>query len=120
MIQAAVFDLDGTLVDNMGVHLRAWQQIGRKLGKEISAEQFERDFAGRKNEEIFPRLLGRAVPDPEWRPLADEKEAAYRELYRGKVAPMPGAPALLQALKQKGIKRAIASAAPPENRAGGG
>ena len=117
MIRAAIFDLDGTLVDNMAFHLRAWQAIGQKLGHAITAEQFERDFAGRKNEEIIPRLLGRLVPPDELHALAEEKESAYRELYRPHLAPMAGAVELMDKLAAKGLKLAIASAAPAANRA---
>jgi beta-phosphoglucomutase family hydrolase len=115
-LRAAVFDLDGTLVDNMAFHLQAWVQMGKKLGHAITAEQFERDFAGRKNEEIFPRLLGREVPPDELQRLADEKESTYRALYRAHVRPMPGVTALLDTLAARGIPCAIASAAPEGNR----
>lgn len=116
MLQAVVFDLDGTLVDNMGFHLRAWQATAEELGVTVSAEQFEREFAGRKNEEIFPALLGRPVPPDALHALAEAKEARYRELYRPHLQPMRGAPELLDALTSRGVKVGIASAAPAENR----
>lgn len=115
-IGAVVFDLDGTLVDNMGFHLRAFQAMGARLGKEISPELFEREFAGRKNDEIFPMLLERHVPAEELHALAEEKEASYRELYRPHLAPMRGAQELIEALLARGVKLAIASAAPAANR----
>src|SRR4051812_7197200 len=114
--RAAVFDLDGTLVDNMGFHLRAWQAISARLKLTVTAEQFEREFAGRKNEEILPRLLGPEVPAAELEALAEEKESAYRELYRPHAAPMAGAVELIAKLRARGYRIAIASAAPPKNR----
>ena len=58
-IRAVLFDLDGTLVDNMPFHIEAWIETARSLGREITAAEVMRDFAGRRNEEILPALLGR-------------------------------------------------------------
>lgn len=113
---AVIFDLDGTLVDNMGFHLQAWQAIATRLGVAVTAEQFERQFAGRKNEEIFPALLQRTIAPAELEALAEEKESAYRALYRPHLAPMPGAAALLDRLQEKRVALGIASAGPPKNR----
>jgi beta-phosphoglucomutase family hydrolase len=115
-LQAAVFDMDGTLVDNMRFHAAAWVAISQRLGLNVPAERFEREFAGKKNEEIFPLLLGRPLPDDELARLADEKESLYRSLYAGHLVPLAGALELLERLAQAGIRRAVATAAPPANR----
>ncbi|MGZ3458995.1 MAG: HAD hydrolase-like protein, partial [Archangium sp.] len=60
-LAAAIFDLDGTLVDNMRFHVQAWVAMARGLGLDAPAERFERELNGRRNEEIFPALLGRPV-----------------------------------------------------------
>jgi beta-phosphoglucomutase family hydrolase len=114
---AAVFDLDGTLVDNLPYHLQAWQQMSGQLGVEMTPERMEHEFSGRKNEEIIPVLLGRAVPHDELQRLAEQKEQLYRDLFRPHMKPLPGAVELLQRLKAAGYKLAVASAAPAKNRA---
>lgn len=116
MSAAALFDLDGTLVDNMAYHARAWMQLCKKHGIEASVEQFEREFAGKKNGEIVATLLGPGVPADKVRALADEKEAVYRELYGKHVAWVAGARTMVMRLKAANIPTAIASAAPPKNR----
>jgi beta-phosphoglucomutase family hydrolase len=113
---AAVFDMDGTLVDNMRFHAEAWVAISRRLGVEASAERFEREFAGKKNEEIFPLLLGRRVPPEELERLAEEKESHYRALYGPHVALHTGAEGFLRRLRGAGVKLAVATAAPKRNR----
>lgn len=115
--RAAVFDMDGTLVDNMAFHAQAWREMARRLGAEFSAETYERHYAGRKNEELLPLLLGRPLSRDESARLAGEKEAKYRELYRPHMAPLPGLLALLERLEEAGVRRAVATAAPAENRA---
>jgi len=115
---AAVFDMDGTLVDNMGFHARAWMQTADRLGvKGFTVEHFEQHFAGKKNDEIFPELLQRALGVDELAQLAHEKEALYRAMAAPHLTPMPGLLAFLDRLRAAGVPIAIATAAPPENRA---
>lgn len=116
VVRAVLFDLDGTLVDNMPFHIDAWIESARALGREITAATVMRDFAGRRNEEILPALLGRPVPADELAALADAKEARYRELFAPHVAPVRGTLALLDELAARGVVVGIASAAPKPNR----
>jgi beta-phosphoglucomutase len=114
-IHAVLFDLDGTLVDNMSFHIAAWIEFGRMLDRELSREQIL-GFAGHKNEEILPKILGRALHAEELTRFAEQKEARYRELYAGQIELHAGADAFLDLLAARGVARAIASAAPLENR----
>ncbi len=114
---AAVFDLDGTLVDNISHHLEAWVALARSEGVELTRERFARELSGKKTDETLPLLLGRALDGGEVARLAARKEAHYRTLYAPHLAFVPGAEALVRGLRARGAKVAIASAAPPENRA---
>ena len=113
---AAVFDLDGTLVDNMRFHGDAWVALGARLGASATREDFELRWAGKTAREIFPALLGREVGEAEAAALEHEKESAYRAAYAPHLAPLAGLHAFLDRLDVAGVKLAIASAAPAENR----
>jgi HAD superfamily hydrolase (TIGR01509 family) len=113
---AAVFDLDGTLVDNMRFHGEAWEGLARRLGSTARRERFEHEWAGKKSEEILSLLLGRPVTGEELARLSEEKESAYRAAYGPRVAPVPGLHAFLQRLRHAGYRLALATAAPAENR----
>ena len=52
---AAIFDLDGTLVDSFDAHSLAWSRMGQRHGVPITAEQFERHF-GRRNEQMLREI----------------------------------------------------------------
>jgi beta-phosphoglucomutase family hydrolase len=116
-IHAVLFDLDGTLVDNMSFHIDAWIAIGRELGQELTRERILREFSGRKNEELLPMVVGRALEREELARLAARKEALYRELYTPHIALVAGALEFLDRLDANNIAYGIASAAPAENRA---
>lgn len=113
---AALFDLDGTLVDNMRFHAQAWVELCRRHGVEVPFERFHREFAGKKNEEILPIVFGAALSVADARRIADEKEALYREMFAPHLTLLPGAQALLERLRAAKVPCAIASAAPPLNR----
>ena len=44
MITAAIFDLDGTLVDSNDLHTEAWQETFRHFGKEISYQELRQQI----------------------------------------------------------------------------
>lgn len=115
-LQAAVFDLNGTLVDDIRFHFQAWQALGERVGFAMDEAIFQ-SCNGLKNEDIFPRLLGREVGPSLLEALGREKEEHYRALYRPHLAPLRGAVELLSVLRGRGVKLAVASSAPIENRA---
>lgn len=117
ILRGAVFDLDGTLVDNMRWHARAWTALVRAHARDrrtdAELESFIYAHAGMKNEELIPLLV------PGARDLAahsEEKESLYRQLYAASLAPLPGLVPLLDALQYLGVALAVASAAPLANR----
>lgn len=115
LVAGAVFDLDGTLVDNIAFHYEAFRRLAARLGKTMDEATFQ-SFNGLKNADIFPTFLGRALSAAEIQALAAEKEETYRRIYQPELAPHRGAAALLDRLRAAGVKLAVASSAPPENR----
>lgn len=113
-IRGAIFDMDGVLVDNARFHVRAWQQLGRELGKELSDGEIRAVF-GQRNREMLASLGGRAFSDEETSRFTQHKEELYRDLIAPELVPTPGLPEFLEDLKQKGIKTAVATSGPIAN-----
>jgi HAD superfamily hydrolase (TIGR01509 family) len=114
-MRAAIFDLDGTLVDNMPVHAEAFAIFARRHGLAPLTMDDRKRLDGRRNKEIFPDLFGRALTDEEQERFAEEKEALYRELSANRLEPVAGLFALLDRLAAHAVPVAIATSAPPEN-----
>jgi len=109
---AAVFDLDGTLVDNMSFHAKAWVALMRRFGIEVPPARIEREFAGRRNQEILPVLLGRPLAPAELAELGEEKERLYQELYRPHLQLLRGCRNFLDRMARAGRPMALATASP--------
>jgi beta-phosphoglucomutase len=114
-MRAAIFDLDGTIVDNMPVHGEAFAIFARRHGLAPLTMEDRKRLDGRRNREIFPDLFGRPLSDEEQERYADEKEALYRELSAGCLEPVRGLVALFDRLDAHRIPVAIATSAPPDN-----
>ncbi|WP_020569516.1 HAD family hydrolase [Neolewinella persica] len=114
--QALLFDLDGTLVDNMMVHHRAWQRKLAELGLEYSLERVKEEIHG-VNLEILERLFGDRFTHEERTQIAWDKEAAYREIFAADFAAniVPGTLDFIRQAHALGIPMAIGTAGPEEN-----
>ncbi len=111
---ALIFDMDGTIVDNMRFHDDAWESWHREHGLPFDRPAFFRTTAGMAVSEIvgpyFPGVAAEEIAR-----LGEAKEALYRETYRPHVVPLPGLLPLMARARSFGVPMAVASAAPPEN-----
>jgi len=110
-----VFDVDGTLVDNMAWHVRAFDAFVRRHGLPTMTLETRRQTDGKRNKEVFPVLFGRALSADEIQAFEEEKEGAYRLLSRAGLVPMTGLVRLLDHLDWHGIPVAVATSAPEAN-----
>lgn len=113
MDKAAVFDLDGVLVDSSQFHYESWVRLGEEVGFTMTPEFFRATF-GQRNDAILKRLVPNATEEQIER-WGERKEALYREVAKGRLKPLPGSVELVQGLKRLGFCLAIASSTPRLN-----
>lgn len=108
--KALLFDLNGTMIDDMQYHIRAWHRIINELGFDISLERTKEECYG-KNDELLERIFPGRFSAEEIKRMSFEKEAAYQNEYKPHLALLPGLADFLQMSKAGNIPMAIGSAA---------
>lgn len=111
---AAIFDMDGTLADNMPLHHAAFRQFIERHRLMPPAADVAAGLTGKRNREIMPVLFGRPLDEAELAAAAEEKEALYRAMIPG-ISPLAGLVPLLDVLDRHGIPLALATSAPAGN-----
>src|SRR5687768_2946362 len=99
----------------MHLHAEAFAVFAERHGLPPLTREDRARLDGRRNSEIFPILFKRDVARDEWLAYEHEKEGLYRELSRGRLAPLNGLHQLIDRLKQEGIPMALATSAPKPN-----
>lgn len=115
MIKGLIFDMDGTLIQNMPYHMKAFDVQAERHGYKLTQPVSNR-FYGRHNDEIFLNVVEPWVVEKYGLQfLSEEKEAIYRELYADNVRLTDGLEALIADAKANGVKCYIGSAGPRVN-----
>lgn len=114
-LKGLLFDMDGTLVDNLAYHFKAFDAYAQREGFTL-LEPVSLKINGMHSNDIFPLLLGdEVVAEYGLDRLNCEKEEVYREMYRPNIEPIVGIMEFLKAAKAAGVKCAIGSSGCREN-----
>ncbi len=108
--KAFLFDLNGTMIDDMQYHINAWYRILNHLGADITIEKTKAECYG-KNDELLERIFPGRFSVQEKGDLSIAKEQAYQTAFRPHLQLLPGLETFLQHARQHDIKMAIGSAA---------
>ncbi len=81
MERAALWDLDGTLLDSAEFHWISWQEVLLAENFELSRERFLASF-GMRNDAILRDYFGEDISTKDIARITDAKEEKYREMVR--------------------------------------
>src|SRR5688500_6558925 len=114
--KAFLFDLNGTMIDDMWYHLDVWYDVVvNQLGARLTYEQVKDQLYG-KSQEVLIRIFGEdRFSAAELGIISSNKEDDYQPKYRPHLELLPGLSSFLEAAFNKNINLAIGSAAVPVN-----
>jgi beta-phosphoglucomutase len=108
--KAFLFDLNGTMINDMPYHIKAWHRILTNIGANISLERMKQECYG-KNEELIERILPERFSETEKTAMGLAKEKTYQEVFKKELRLLNGLHDLLSNSHKAGIRIAIGTAA---------
>jgi len=110
-VEAALLDVDGTLIDSNYQHALAWYRAFRRHEIVLPLWRIHRAI-GMGGDQLVPALVGPKLDEEQ----GDDIRAARDEIYTGglmdEVAPLEGAHELIAELKDRGFRVVLASSSP--------
>jgi phosphoglycolate phosphatase-like HAD superfamily hydrolase len=108
--KAAIFDLDGTLLDSVDLHAIAWQEAMEKFGHDVTFEQ-ARSQIGKGGDKLIPFFLSVDEQRDHGKELDDWRGERFKTKYLPLVRPFSAVPDLLRRVRGAGLRVAVASSA---------
>jgi HAD superfamily hydrolase (TIGR01509 family) len=110
MPRAAIFDIDGTLIDSVDLHALAWHEAFAHFGHDVSFEQ-ARSQIGKGGDNLLPAFLSDNQIQDHGEQLEAWRGKHFKANYLHMVRPFAAVPELLRRLSDEGLKLAVASSA---------
>jgi beta-phosphoglucomutase len=111
--KAIIFDLDGVLTDTSEYHFQAWKHLADDEGIPFTREENDAHLRGVGRRESLAYIIrGRSYSEEQIQEMMERKNRYYTKLIEGMTPAdlIPGGRALLEEIRKRGIKSAVASA----------
>lgn len=115
MPAAAIFDMDGVLIDSNPFHLQKWTEYLRERGVAFKEEELPKLILGKRNDSLIRHFFGPNVTQEESRRMSEEVEARFRAAFAAHAKPLPGLDRLVRECQVAGVPMAVASSAMRKN-----
>lgn len=113
-IEGVILDVDGTLVDSNRLHAQAWFDVFREAGLDGGTVLDIQRLIGMGSDKLLPEAVGIDAETPHGKRLSERRGRLFRSLYLPTVRALPGAHELVETLRDRGVRLAVASSAQPE------
>jgi HAD superfamily hydrolase (TIGR01509 family) len=113
LIKAAIFDVDGTLVDSNMAHVEAWREAFRHYGKTLPVEEVHSQI-GKGGDQLMPVFLSREELDRFGADLERLRLEIFTRDYLPQVRPFPKVRELFERIRGDGMRIAVATSSKQE------
>lgn len=110
MIKAVIFDIDGTLLDSVGLHAEAWVRTFKEFGKKVSLIEAKK-IIGMGSDQFLGDYFSEEEVEKDKEKIDEYRSELFAREYMSKVKPFPKVRELFLKLKEDEIKIALASSA---------
>jgi HAD superfamily hydrolase (TIGR01549 family) len=110
MPQAAIFDIDGTLLDSVDLHAIAWHDALVKFGHRVTFKEV-RSQIGKGADQLIPVFLSETECMEHGEEMTEWRGQLFKSQYLPLVRPFSAVPELLGRVHKAGLKVAVASSA---------
>jgi HAD superfamily hydrolase (TIGR01509 family) len=114
MLKAVLCDLDGTLLDSNGLHAEAWQRTFEHFDYKVTFDEALHQI-GKGGDQLVPVFVPEKDRERLQKPIEEYRKELFHAEYFDKVRAFPDARQLLQKMKERGLRIAIASSASKED-----
>jgi len=116
-VRGVILDVDGTLVDSVDAHARAWVEALAEVGHEVPFERV-RGLIGMGGDKLLPEISGIEKESEQGTALSDRRRELFEQRYLAGLKPFPQTRELVQRLLDEGLTVAVASSAAGEELGG--
>lgn len=109
-MKAVIFDIDGTLIDSVDLHARAWREAFEQFGITLGFKEI-RDQIGKGGDKILPTYLSKEQIADFGEELKEWRGEHFKKAYMQSVRPFHDSHDLLQKVKRSGKLLAAGSSA---------
>ncbi len=110
LVEAVVFDVDGTLIDSNDGHAQAWELAFARFGHVIPAAEV-RPHIGKGGDQLVPEFLPPEEVKTRGQAISDARTAIVKERFLPRFRPFPEVRELFLDLRARGVRLALASSA---------
>ena len=112
-IRGVILDVDGTLIESNDAQARSWVEAMAEHGYHVPYEQVRR-LIGKGGDKVLPETIGISKDSDEGKQISDRRGEIYKQRFLPTLKPTPGAKALVEEMRHRGLKVSVASSAPPD------
>ena len=110
LIKAVIFDIDGTLVDSVDLHAKAWQEAFAHFGHEVALEDV-RSQIGKGGDQLMPVFLSKKEIDRRGPEIEEYRSDLFKKRYLPGVRAFPAVRDLIKRIILNGQRIALGSSA---------